>query len=149
MYIQGTLLNVRNVSTADFLEQVAEHAAESCHYFIVDPPPGITMSAAVDWRLIITGNGAVSAVAAGLWSGYEAFVLPLLAGQPNAAIFIQCKNGKGQFDQFTIGATLTDKKGVTQRLEDACRLLSPKITIESVNAILKETENSGFWERWP
>lgn len=149
MYVQGTLLNVKDVSTADFLKKVAEEAAGSCHFFIVDPPPGITMSAAVDWRVVITANSALPTLAAGLWSGYESLVFPLLANQPNAAIFVQCKNGKGQFDQFTIGGTLTDKKGLVQRLEDACRLLSPKITGQSIDLILKETENSGFWERWP
>lgn len=146
MFIQGSLLNARSISTEDFVKHVAGQAAD-CHYFIVEPPPGITMSASVDWRVVVPSSTAVAPLAAALWSGFETFVMPLRTKQSNAGIFVQCKNAKGQFDQFTIGIHLNDKKAVAQRLEDACRLLSPKHTENAVRQILKDTEQSGFWEK--
>jgi hypothetical protein len=134
------------VGTGDFLRFLAERAP-ACHYFMVEPPPGISMTAAIDWRVILPGASAVSALAVALWGGYEAFIMPLHAmnAQSSAGIVVQIKNELGAHDQFLIGRDITDKEALLHRVKESTRVLFPSKHVREPALEIEETKSSAYW----
>ena len=119
----------------------------ACHYFMVEPPPGISMAAAIDWRVILPGPFAVSALATVLWGSYEAFIKPLHARdlKSSAGIIVQIKNELGSNDQFLIGRDITDKEALLNRVKESTRILFPKKYTRETALEIEETIRSGYW----
>ena len=145
--IQGALTNVnRSVGTGDFLRFLAKQVP-ACHYFLVEPPSGISMTAAIDWRVIFPDHEAVSDLALALWSGYEAFIKPLHehGANPSAGMFVQIKNEQGALDQFLVGKEITDKEVLLHRVKESARILFPKKNARGPQLEIEETRRSGYW----
>ncbi len=144
MLVQGGVTRRgKQVETGEFVRFVAQRAPVG-HYFVVDPPPGISMASAMEWRIILAGASALAEVGAALWQAYETFV----RGETSAAgeLLVQVKNRKKAFDQFVIGRDIGDEKALLHRLTESARLLAPKGE-ESLDEELLETEDSGYWTR--
>ncbi|HEY6838615.1 MAG TPA: hypothetical protein VI389_07735 [Geobacteraceae bacterium] len=144
MLVQGGVTRrVKQMETAEFVRFVAQRAPAS-HYFVVDPPPGISMASAMEWRIVLAGASALAEVGAALWQAYETFV----RGEGSAGeLLVQVKNRKKAFDQFVVGREIGDEKALLHRLTESARLLAPKGGEESVEEELAETEDSGYWAR--
>ena len=136
----------RSVGTGDFLRFLAERAP-ACHYFMVEPPPGISMAAAIDWRVILPGHSAVSALTTALWGGYETFIKPLHAkdSQSSSGIIVQIKNELGAHDQFLVGRDITDKEALLHRVKESTRILFPTKHAREPDLEIEETKSSGYW----
>jgi hypothetical protein len=146
MLIQGAFMHVNDSVTAgDFLKYLAG-AAPTGHYFVAQPPPGIIMTAAIDWRVIVTDTDATDTLATALWSGYEDLVKPQgkdeVDGLPS--IFIQIKNLKGDCDQFFMGRDIDARDGFMHRVKESIAILSNK----SQEAVLQEIENTTTSDYW-
>ncbi len=149
MIIQGALANVHgSVSTDVFLRFLAEKVPNG-HYFMVQPPPGIAMTAAIDWRIVLDDAAAIAALAMALWSGYESFMQHLQGQDPlsSAGIVVQMKNEKGEFDQFIIGKEIREKEVLMHRMKESTRTLSSKNIVGALHREIEETERSGYWEK--
>jgi len=147
IFIQGALTNVnRAVETGEFLRFLAKQVP-ACHYFMVEPPPGISMAAAIDWRVIFPDHAAASALALALWSGYEAFIKPLHESDanPSAGLIVQIKNEQGAIDQFLVGKEITDKEVLLHRVKESARILFPKRNARGSHLEIEETRRSGYW----
>ena len=147
MHVQGALSNVnRSVSTDEFVRFLAERAPQG-HYFMVDPPPGIVMTSAVDWRVVVPDTAAFAPLAAALWDAYEKFILPLRKddASPPAGIVVQMRNGKGAFDQFKVGGDILDRETLVHRIGESARVLCPKNKAWDPRQEIEETMDSGYW----
>lgn len=147
MHFQGALSNVKGaVSTDEFVRFIAERAPQ-CHYFTADPPPGIVMTSALDWRIVVPDAAAFAPLAAALWSVYERFILPhRKEGEPSTAgIVVQMKNGKGAFDQFKVGGDILEKDALVHRIEESARVLCPRSKTWDPRQEIEETIDSGYW----
>jgi len=146
MLIQGAFMHVKESLTAgQFLHYLAG-AAPAGYYFVAHPPPGIIMTAAIDWRVIVPDTDAADALATALWSGYEALVKPQgKDGKGNSPlIFIQIKNLKGECDQFTVGKDVDKKDGFMSRVKESVAVLSTKDK-ETVLQEIERTNTSDYW----
>lgn len=121
-------------------------AAPAGHFFVAQPPPGIIMTAAIDWRVIVPDTDSIDALAAALWSGYESLVLAQGKGDNGNCpqIFIQIKNLKGECDQFTIGKDIDKKDGFMHRVRESIAILSSKNN-EAVLQEIERTSTSDYW----
>lgn len=147
MFIQGALAHVNGtVSTGEFLRFLSAHVPTG-HYFMVQPPPGIVMTAAIDWRVVLQDAAAVASFASALWSGYESYIKPLQDkdSKSNAGIFIQLKNGKGEFDQFMIDKDTKDREALIQRMEESAKILCPKNIAGALQQAIEETKKTDYW----
>jgi hypothetical protein len=147
MLIQGAFMHVDASVTADrFLRFLADEAPGG-HYFVAQPPPGIIMTAAIDWRVIVPDLDAIDAVATALWSGYESLVKPLQDDQKKPLIFIQIKNVRGECDQFTIGKDVDKRAGFVHRMRESAAILSSKNKESAVRQEIEKTTGSDYWLR--
>ena len=147
IFIQGALTNVkRSVETDKFLKFLAKQVP-TCHYFMVEPPPGISMAAAIDWRVIFPDHAAASELALALWSGYETFIKPLheSGANPSAGLIVQIKNEQGALDQFLVGKEIIDKEVLLHRVKESARILFPKKNAKGPHLEIEETRSSGYW----
>lgn len=148
MIIQGALTHVNGaISTEEFVGLLAgEVPVGQC--FIVDPPPGITMTAAMDWRIVVEDLATITAIATALWDAYTGRVQPLQKdrGTSSAGLLVQIKNAKGAFDQFLVGRDITDCEALVHRMEETARILFPKNKAEAFRREMEDTEQSGYWE---
>jgi hypothetical protein len=146
MLIQGAFMHVNESLSADrFLKHLADEAPGG-HYFMAQPPPGIIMTAAIDWRVIVTDGEPVDGLAKALWSGYESMVKPLggdSLGRPS--IFVQIKNVRGESDQFTIGKDVDKKDGLVHRVRESAAILSCKNKESAVKQEMERTISSDYW----
>ncbi len=148
MIIQGALTHVNGaISTEEFVGLVAGQVP-GVHFFMVQPPPGIAMTAAIDWRIVVEDMTTVIAIATALWSGYVERVKPLQQGRgtSSAGLFVQMRHAKGEFDQFLIGRDITDGEALVRRMEETAKILCPKNIAEAFRREMEETAQSGFWE---
>lgn len=146
MLIQGAFMHVSDSLTANrFLKYLADEAPVG-HYFVAQPPPGIIMTAAIDWRVIVPDSDAAHALATALWSGYESLVKPQgrgdLGGSPG--IFIQIKNLEGDCDQFTIGKDVDKMEGFVHRVKESVSVLASR-SRDAVGKELERTSTSDYW----
>ncbi len=147
MIIQGALTHVNgSVSTDEFVRFLAGQVS-SGQCFMVEPPPGIVMTAAIDWRIVLQDITEIGTLATALWNGYAALVKPLHHERATSAagIFVQMRNAKGEFDQFRIGGDITDNEALVSRMEETARILCPKDKAEAFRHEMEDTEQSGFW----
>jgi hypothetical protein len=147
MLIQGAFMHVHESVTADqFLKFLADEAPGG-HYFVAQPPPGIIMTAAIDWRVIVPDSDSLDALATALWSGYESLVKPLQngGGGSDPLIFIQIKNLRGECDQFTLGKDVDKKDGFFHRMKESAAILSPKNKKSAVKQEIENTNGSDYW----
>lgn len=145
MLIQGAFMHVNDGLSADrFLKHLADEAPGG-HYYIAQPPPGIIMTAAIDWRVIFPDGDPVEGLARALWSGYESMVKPLAGEGCNPSIFIQIKNVRGECDQFTIGKDVDKKDGLVHRVRESAAILSCKNKELAVKEELERTAGSDYW----
>ncbi|MBI1921694.1 MAG: hypothetical protein HYS23_11525 [Geobacter sp.] len=147
MHIQGALSNVKGtVSTDEFVRFLAELAPQG-HYFTADPPPGIVMTSALDWRVVVPDVATFPLLATALWSAYERFILPRRKeGEPApAGIVVQMKNGKGAFDQFKVGGDILERDALVQRIEESARVLCPRSMTWDPRPEIEEALDSGYW----
>lgn len=144
MFVQGGVTQAgKKVATADFVRFLAQRVPAGA-FFVVDPPPGISMASAIDWRIVLDRASAMAEVGAALWSGYETFVR---GGAGTAAeMLVQVKNCRKEFDQFVIGREIADEKALLHRLKESARLLTPKGE-DAFAKEVAETEASGYWVR--
>jgi hypothetical protein len=147
MLIQGAFKHVNESVTADqFLKFLSDQAPDG-HYFVAQPPPGILMTAAIDWRVIVPDSHPVDVFAAALWSGYETMVKPLQndSKERTPSIFIQIKNLKGECDQFTIGKDVDKREVLVHRVRESVAVLSPKNKDSAFSQEIEKTAGSGYW----
>ena len=147
MLIQGAFMHVKeSVTTGKFLKFLADEAPVG-HYFVAQPPPGIIMTAAIDWRVIIPDTDAADALARALWSGYESMVMTEGKDEKGSspAIFIQIKNIKGECDQFTMGKDIDKKDGFMHRVKESMAILSSKNKESAVLLEIERTNLSDYW----
>jgi hypothetical protein len=147
MLIQGAFMHVNQSVTANqFLKFLADEAPGG-HYFVAQPPPGIIMTAAIDWRVIVQDIDAIDALATALWSGYESLIKPLQndSKERSPLIFIQIKNLKGECDQFTIGKDVDKKDGFVHRVRESAAILSSKNKESAARRELENTTGSDYW----
>lgn len=149
MIIQGAFVNVNiPVSAAEFVGLLSAGLADG-HCYVVDPPPGIVMTASIDWRLILRTLSDAPLLAAALWDAYESVISPL--GRAGCAslpgILVQIKNHRGAADQFVVGGDIVEKEVLAHRMRETIRTLTPRDHAESVRREIEETEGSGFWEQ--
>ena len=146
MLIQGAFMHVKESVTADKFLKFLAGEAPAGHYFVAQPPPGIIMTAAIDWRVIVPDSEAADALAKALWSGYESLVKPQgtddMGNLPS--IFIQIKNLKGECDQFSIGRDVDKEDGFMHRVKESVAVLSSR----SREAVLQEIENTNTSDYW-
>lgn len=136
-------MNVNASLSADrFLKHLADEAP-GAHFFIAQPPPGIIMTAAIDWRVIVPDGDPVEGLARALWSGYESMVKPL--GGDNPSIFVQIKNVRGECDQFTIGKDVDKKDGLVHRVRESAAILCCKNRELAVKEEMERTTSSDYW----
>jgi hypothetical protein len=148
MLIQGAFLHVGASVTADRFLKFLAHEAPMGHYFVAQPPPGVIMTAAIDWRVIAPDSDSVEALAAALWSGYEKMVKPQGASQGESPlIFIQIKNVKGECDQFTVGKDVDKREGFVHRVRESAAVLSSKNRESAVLQEIDRTAGSDYWLR--
>lgn len=149
MVVQGALAHVGDtVSSEQFLRFLAQRVPKG-EYFIVEPPPGIIMTAAMDWRIVLPDSKSMQQMIAALWEGYESFILPLHCEDATAcaAMLIQIKNHKGEFDQFSLGRDITLQELFVQRMQETARTLSPRNAQDAFSQEIRQTCDSGFWEQ--
>ncbi len=147
MIIQGALKHVNGaISTEEFMGLLAQ--VQGGHCFMVQPPPGIAMTAAMDWRIVVEDMTKITAIATALWNGYVERVQPLQEKREtsSAGIFVQMRNAKGEFDQFLIGRDITDGEALVHRMEETARILCPKDKAEAFRREMEDTARSGYWE---
>jgi hypothetical protein len=148
MVVQGAFMHVHESLSADrFLKYLAEKAPAG-EYFVAQPPPGIIMTAAIDWRVIVKDMETIDVLANALWQGYESFVKPLRVNSfSSPQMLIQLKNAKGEYDQFTLGKDFQKKDGFCHRMRESSAVL---ITTKKESTALQEmeiTEESGYWQK--
>jgi len=146
MLIQGAFMHVSDSLTADrFLKYLADEARVG-HYFVAQPPPGIIMTAAIDWRVIVPDTEAAHVLATALWSGYQSLIKTQgrseLSGDP--ALFIQIKNLEGDCDQFTLGKDVDKLDGFVHRVRESVSVLSSR-SREALGRELEQTHGSDYW----
>jgi hypothetical protein len=149
MIIQGAFVNLsRELSSADFLAVVAAKTPNADCY-LVDPPPGIKMTAAIDWRLVLRDPSAVASLSSTLWDAYESMISVLKRDDSETlpGVIIQIKNQRGASDQFVLGGDIIEKEVFFHRMKETVRTLAPKNNAEAVSQEIAETEESGFWEK--
>jgi hypothetical protein len=146
MLIQGAFMHVKESVTADRFLKYLSDAAPSGHYYVAQPPPGIIMTAAIDWRIILTDADGAAALATALWSGYESLVKPQGRDDVNGApaIFIQIKNLEGDCDQFTMGKDVDRQDGFVHRVKESVSVLASR-TREAVLREIEKTNASDYW----
>jgi len=147
MLIQGALMHVKeSVRADDFLRFLADEAPAG-HYFVAQPPPGISMTAAIGWRVIVADSAAADALATALWSGYDTMVRPLQNGEQDRrpAVFVQIKNHKGEYDQFTMGKDFDKKEGFLHRMRETVAVLSLKDREAALEQEMESTGGSDYW----
>jgi hypothetical protein len=147
MLIQGAFMHVHeSVTAGQFLKFLADEAPAG-HYYVAQPPPGIIMTAAIDWRVIVPDNDSLDALVIALWSGYESLVKPLPhdSKESDPLIFIQIKNAKGECDQFTIGKDVDKKDGFVHRMKESAAILSPKNKKSALKQEIEKTTGSDYW----
>jgi len=146
MLIQGAFMHVKDSVTADTFLKFLAGEAPAGHYFVAQPPPGIIMTAAIDWRVIVPDADA-DALATALWSGYESMVKPQgkKENDSSPSIFIQIKNVKGECDQFTMGKDIDKKDGFMHRVKESIAILSLK---NKDSALLQEIERTSLSDYW-
>jgi hypothetical protein len=147
MLIQGAFMHVNeSVTAGQFLRFLADEAP-SGHYFVAQPPPGIIMTAAIDWRVVVPDNDAAGSLATALWSGYETMVRPLRNDDMGRSplIFIQIKNLKGECDQFTMGKDVDKKDGFMHRVKESVAILSSKNKDVALLQEIERTSGSDYW----
>jgi hypothetical protein len=107
------------------------------------------MTAAIDWRVIISDTDAADALATALWSGYESLVKPQGKGENgnSALVFIQIKNVKGECDQFTLGKDVDKKDGFMNRVKESMAVLSMKNLESALLQEIERTNTSDYWEQ--
>ena len=138
-------MHVKDSVTADkFLKYLADEASIG-HYFVAQPPPGIIMTAAIDWRIIISDTEAADALVTALWSGYEEMVKPEGKDSDSPQIFIQIKNFKGESDQFTMGKDVDKKDGFLHRMKESMSVLALKSKDSAVLQEIARTSDSDYW----
>jgi hypothetical protein len=149
MLIQGAFMHVKESLTAgQFLKFLAGEAPVG-HFFVAQPPPGIIMTAAIDWRVIVPDSDAAAVLATALWSGYESLVKPQGKGDNGSAplLFIQIKNVKGECDQFTMGKDVELKDGFMSRMKESMTVLSLKDKDSAVMQEIQRTSDSDYWSK--
>jgi len=146
MLIQGAFMHVKDSVTADTFLKFLALEAPAGHYFVAQPPPGIIMTAAIDWRVIVPDADA-DTLATALWSGYESMVKPQgkegNGGCPS--IFIQIKNVKGESDQFTMGKEIDKRDGFMHRVKESMAVLALKNVESAVLQEIERTSTSDYW----
>ena len=146
MLIQGAFMHVKDSSIADQFLKFLAGAVPVGHFFVAQPPPGIIMTAAIDWRVIVPDSDAGDAFATALWSGYESLVSAQGKGDNGNCpqVFIQIKNLKGECDQFTLGKDIDDKDGYMHRVRESIAILSSRNS-ETVLQEIERTSTSDYW----
>ena len=147
MLVQGSLMHVNESLTSDrFLKFLADEAPDA-HYFVAQPPPGIVMTAAVDWRVIVPDMAAIEALSAALWKGYDSMVKPLhgdnLGRSPH--IYVKMNNVRGEYDQFTIGKDLKKKDGLCHRMRETATVLLSTDHEAAVRKEIQKTKDNDYW----
>ena len=143
--IQGAFMHVKESLTAErFLRFLADEAPGG-HYFIAQPPPGVIMTAAIDWRVVVPDRAAIETLAAALWSGYESLVKPQQCDERTPLLLVQLKNLKGEGDQFTVGKDFDKKEGFLHRVRESSAVLLPKNHDAAVTQELEKTAASDYW----
>jgi hypothetical protein len=150
MLIQGAFMHVNDSLTSGQFLKFLAGAAPVGRYFVAQPPPGIIMTAAIDWRVIIPDTDAADALATALWSGYESLVKPQGKGENgnSALIFIQIKNVKGECDQFTMGKDVDKKDGFMNRVKESIAVLSSKNKDAALLQVMQEIERTSTSDYW-
>lgn len=137
-----------SVTADEFLKFLADEAPDG-HYFVAQPPPGILMTAAIDWRVIVSDSASIDALATALWSGYESMVKPLedegMGRSPD--IFVQIKNLKGECDEFTLGRDFDKRDGFVHRVRESAAVLSPKDKELALRREIETTTGSDYWQK--
>lgn len=149
MIVQGAFVNLSmKFSPSEFLAVVAGKTRNTDCY-LVDPPPGITMTAAIDWRVILLEPSDVSSLSSALWDVYASAISLLKRDDSEAppGVIIQVKNQRGASDQFVLGGDIVEKEVFIHRMKETVRTLAPKNNAEAVRQEIAETEESGFWEK--
>lgn len=147
MLIQGAFRHVSpSVTPGLFLKTLSEEVPGGS-YFVAQPPPGIIMTAAIDWRVVVPDGGPVEALAAALWSGYQSLAQPRRNDGSGRAplIFIQIKNVRGGYDEFTIGKDVVDKDGLVHRVRESAAVLSSKDKEAAFRQQVEKTAESDYW----
>jgi hypothetical protein len=146
MLIQGAFMHVGAAFTADRFLKFLANAAPQGHYFVAHPPPGVIMTAAIDWRVILPDRDSIEALATALWSGYESLVQPQGESQDkNPLIFIQIKNVKGECDQFTIGKDVDKRDAFVHRVRESAAILASKNRESALRQEIERTTGSDYW----
>lgn len=149
MIIQGAFVNLsREVSPCEFLRAVSGKTRNAVCY-LVDPPPGIAMTAAIDWRLILMDPSDVASLSSALWDVYESTISVLRrdGSESLPGVLVQIKNQRGASDQFVLGGDIVEKEALAHRMKETVRTLAAKNHGEAVRQEIAETEDSGFWEK--
>lgn len=147
MLVQGSLMHVNEALTSErFLKFVADEAPCG-HYFVAEPPPGVIMTAAIGWRVIVPDLPSIEVLADGLWKGYEYLVRPLHGDAIGRApqIFIKIRNFRGAYDQFVIGKDLNKKEGLFHRMKESAAVL---LSAGHEEAMLQEIEKTAASDCW-
>ncbi len=148
MIIQGALTHVNGAISTEELMGLLAGQVPGGHCFMVHPPPGIAMTAAMDWRIVVEDISTIIAIATALWNGYVELIKPLRQerGISSAGLFVQIRNAKGEFDQFQIGRDITDGDALVHRMQETARILCPKNNKEAFLREMEDTSQSGYWE---
>ena len=120
-----------SVTANEFLKFVADEAPTG-FYFVAQPPPGIVMTAAIDWRVVVPDSAAIDALATALWSGYECIVKPLQ------------NDSKGR---SPLGRDVDKKDGFVHRVRESAAILSPKNKELALDRELELTTGSEYWQK--
>lgn len=147
MLIQGAFRHVgESVTAGRFLKVLADQAPGG-YYFVAQPPPGIIMTAAIDWRVIVPDGAPVDALATALWAAYRSLVMPPQNDDVDHTplIFIQIKNVRGGYDEFTIGKDVDNEDGLVHRVRESVAVLSCKDKEAAFRQQIEKTAESDYW----
>ncbi len=147
MLIQGGLVHTKNALSTEGLLRFIAAQIPAGRYFWVEPPPGIVMVAAIDWRVILHDKGDMAKLAEALWQCYENRLMPLNSGSSSSAagILMQLKNEQGAFDQFTLGQDIIEKGEFLTRIDGSTRILFSRQESGAFAQELAETLASDYW----
>lgn len=136
LILQGALANtgIKN-SSEELLTFLMENTTDIEFYQEIRES-GKVINSALDWEMILSTTSSIITIAGALWAAYKKFIIPLKNKNKNAFIFVQVRNERNQFIQFSIGKEDEDEetfiRSFTEKVEKIrIRTDSEKIEIEN------------------
>jgi hypothetical protein len=126
-----------------------ETATSDTAGFVHRPGPGVYASA-LDWQVVLGTGADLIAYAGVLWAAYEKFVKPRRkkhkGGQTQALLFVNVRQPRGDFAQFALGLTYTNRDAFIEAFVSLVAALRAADG-QSTDELIAELDGSYDWVR--